>query len=116
MDIVHGHSSHHPKGIELYKGKPILYGCGDLLNDYEGISGHENYRSKLRLMYFVTVDAITGELLRLEMSPLEMRRFRLQRAASADIEWLAVMLSREGERFGSRVEISPVGTLRLRET
>ncbi len=41
VDIVHGHSSHHVKGIEVYKGKLILYGCGDFLNDYEGISGHE---------------------------------------------------------------------------
>ncbi len=40
VDIVHGHSSHHPKGIEAYKGKPILYGCGDFLSDYEGIGAH----------------------------------------------------------------------------
>ncbi|MBC7235480.1 MAG: CapA family protein, partial [Chloroflexi bacterium] len=37
VDVIHGHSSHHVKGIEVYKGKPILYGCGDLINDYEGI-------------------------------------------------------------------------------
>jgi poly-gamma-glutamate synthesis protein (capsule biosynthesis protein) len=37
VDLVHGHSSHHPKGIEVWKGKLILYGCGDFLNDYEGI-------------------------------------------------------------------------------
>lgn len=39
VDIVHGHSSHHPQGIDVYRDKPILYGCGDFLNDYEGISG-----------------------------------------------------------------------------
>jgi hypothetical protein len=31
VDIVHGHSSHHPKGIEVFRGKLILYGCGDFL-------------------------------------------------------------------------------------
>lgn len=36
IDLLHGHSSHHPMGIELYHGKAILYGCGDFLNDYEG--------------------------------------------------------------------------------
>jgi poly-gamma-glutamate synthesis protein (capsule biosynthesis protein) len=41
VDLVHGHSSHHPKGIEVWKGKLILYGCGDFLNDYEGIEGYE---------------------------------------------------------------------------
>ena len=53
VDVIHGHSSHHPKGIEVYRGKPILYGCGDFLNDYEGIAGYEEYRSHLVLMYFV---------------------------------------------------------------
>jgi len=28
VDIIHGHSSHHVKGIEIYKDKPIIYGCG----------------------------------------------------------------------------------------
>jgi Putative enzyme of poly-gamma-glutamate biosynthesis (capsule formation) len=39
VDVIHGHSSHHIKGIEVYRGKLIMYGCSDLLNDYEGISG-----------------------------------------------------------------------------
>lgn len=34
---MHGHSSHHVKGAELYKGKLIIYGAGDLINDYEGL-------------------------------------------------------------------------------
>ncbi|MCZ6828873.1 MAG: CapA family protein, partial [Gammaproteobacteria bacterium] len=66
IDIVHGHSSHHPKGIEIYKDRPIIYGCGDFINDYEGISGHEQYRGDLSLMYFVGVEPSTGKLNRLE--------------------------------------------------
>ena len=38
IDVVHGHSSHHAKGAEVYKGKLIIYGAGDLLSDYEGIT------------------------------------------------------------------------------
>ena len=41
VDLVHGHSSHHAKGAEVYRGKLILYGCGDLISDYEGISVRE---------------------------------------------------------------------------
>jgi poly-gamma-glutamate synthesis protein (capsule biosynthesis protein) len=40
VDIVFGHSSHHAKAIEVHLGKPIFYGCGDFLNDYEGIEGY----------------------------------------------------------------------------
>jgi len=50
VDIIHGHSSHHVKGIEVYQGKLILYGCGDFLNDYEGISGYEAYGDDLTLL------------------------------------------------------------------
>jgi len=52
VDIIHGHSSHHAKGIEVWHGKPVIYGCGDFINDYEGIGGNEKYRSDLSLMYF----------------------------------------------------------------
>jgi poly-gamma-glutamate capsule biosynthesis protein CapA/YwtB (metallophosphatase superfamily) len=55
VDVVHGHSSHHPKALEVYRHRPILYGCGDCLNDYEGIGGYEEYRSDLALMYFPTL-------------------------------------------------------------
>ncbi|MFW5947223.1 MAG: CapA family protein, partial [Gemmatimonadota bacterium] len=53
-DVIHGHSSHHPMGIEIYRDRPILYGAGDFLNDYEGIRGREKYRGELALMYFPT--------------------------------------------------------------
>ena len=42
MDVIHGHSSHHAKGIEVYRNKLVLYGCGDLINDYEGIDGSKS--------------------------------------------------------------------------
>jgi poly-gamma-glutamate synthesis protein (capsule biosynthesis protein) len=29
IDVIHGHSSHHPRGIEVYRNKPIIYGCGE---------------------------------------------------------------------------------------
>src|SRR5712691_6421654 len=60
--LVHGHSSHHVKAIEVFKGRLILYGCGDFLTDYEGISGYEEFRGDLALMYFVELDSQTGQL------------------------------------------------------
>jgi poly-gamma-glutamate synthesis protein (capsule biosynthesis protein) len=112
-DVVHGHSSHHPKAIEVYNGRLILYGCGDFLNDYEGISGYEEYRSELAWMYFVTL-AGTGELLDLTLVPMETRRFRLQRASAADAEWLRERMDSEARRFGARVEAAADDTFALR--
>jgi poly-gamma-glutamate synthesis protein (capsule biosynthesis protein) len=105
-DVVHGHSSHHPKGIEIHSGRPILYGCGDFLNDYEGIRGHERYRGDLVLMYLVTMEPSSGELVRFEMVPFRIRRFRLERASRKDARWLSHTMNRECEPFGARVTLN----------
>lgn len=56
VDLIFGHSSHHPMGMEVYRNKLIIYEAGDFINDYEGISGHEKYRGELSLMYFPELD------------------------------------------------------------
>ena len=84
MSIIHGHSSHHAKAIEVYHKRLILYGCGDFLNDYEGIRGYEEYRSDLALMYFADIEPTTGNLAALEIIPLQIRNFRLNRPSRQD--------------------------------
>jgi poly-gamma-glutamate synthesis protein (capsule biosynthesis protein) len=113
IDIVHGHSSHHRKAIEVYKGRPILYGCGDFIGDYEGISGYEAFRTELVLMYFVAVRPRTGRLVSLTMVPMRIRRFRLERAATEEARWLAEVLAREGAGLGTRVQRNEDNTLTL---
>jgi poly-gamma-glutamate synthesis protein (capsule biosynthesis protein) len=114
VDVIHGHSSHHAKGIEVYHERPIIYGAGDFLNDYEGISGYEEYRGDLALMYFVSLDPAAGKLVHLQMTPMQIRHFRLNRASEADALWLADTLNREGEKLGTRVEMNQDHTLTLR--
>jgi poly-gamma-glutamate capsule biosynthesis protein CapA/YwtB (metallophosphatase superfamily) len=81
VHVIHGHSSHHVKGIEVYRDRPIRYGCGDFLTDYEGIEGHESYRDDLGLMVFAGTDPASGTLVRLEMTPTRLKRFRVNRAS-----------------------------------
>jgi poly-gamma-glutamate synthesis protein (capsule biosynthesis protein) len=99
--IVHGHSSHHVKAIEVFRGRLILYGCGDFLTDYEGISGYETFRGDLALMYLVELDSDSGELIVERLVPMRMRRFRLERAYAADARWLCNLLNELGKRFGT---------------
>lgn len=103
VDVLHGHSSHHPRGIEVRGDKPILYGCGDFLDDYEGIGGHEAYRGELACMYFPTLDAATGRLRSFAIAPTRIARFRVNRASEADADWIAGVLGREGRELGTRV-------------
>jgi poly-gamma-glutamate synthesis protein (capsule biosynthesis protein) len=111
VDIVHGHSSHHPRPVEVYHDKLVLYGCGDFIDDYEGIPGYEEFRSDLVLMYFPVVESTTGHLVALRMVPMRIRRMRLNRASPAETEWLRDRLSRISSAFGSRVETAADGTL-----
>ena len=112
--IVHGHSSHHVKAIELFKGRLILYGCGDFITDYEGITGYETFRGDLALMYLVELDQNTGELIAARLLPMQMRRFQLQRASASDAKWLCNLLNKLGARFGTAATLQEDNSLTLR--
>jgi poly-gamma-glutamate synthesis protein (capsule biosynthesis protein) len=114
VDVVHGHSSHHPRPIEVYRNRLILYGCGDFINDYEGIRGHEQYRGDLALMYFATVNPAGGELVQLRMIPMQIRKLALHRASARDASWLRGTLARASADFGSWVEAAEDGSSLLR--
>ncbi|MEV6393586.1 CapA family protein [Streptomyces sp. NPDC051907] len=119
VDVVHGHSSHHPRPLEIYRGRPIVYGCGDFIDDYEGISGHEEYRDDLRLLYFVSVrpdadrdadgdsGAGVGEPAAVRIVPMQARRMRLWHASDKDRAWLRETLERVSP--GLRVSLEPGG-------
>jgi poly-gamma-glutamate synthesis protein (capsule biosynthesis protein) len=111
FDIVHGHSSHHPKGIEIYRQKLVLYGCGDFINDYEGIRGYEEYRGDLSIMYLSELDGADGRLLSLELVPMQIRHFRLNRPSTRDAMWLHQTLARESARLGTELILRPDGTI-----
>lgn len=116
VDIVYGHSSHHPKPIEVYRDRLILYGCGDLINDYEGISGYESFRDDLTLAYFVRVSNADGRLEGLDMVPFRIRSMRLERAGAQEAKWLADTLNRESGSTGTRVEPCRDASMRLEWT
>jgi poly-gamma-glutamate synthesis protein (capsule biosynthesis protein) len=109
--IVHGHSSHHVKAIEVFRGRLILYGCGDFLTDYEGISGYETFRGDLALMYLVELDSDSGELIAARLVPMQMRRFRLERASAADAKWLCDLLNKLGKPFGTALRLQEDNSL-----
>lgn len=114
VDLVHGHSSHHVRPVEVYHDRLILYGCGDLIDDYEGITGHAGYRSDLALMYFPTLEIATGRLVGLGMVPMQMRRFQLCHVDEQGVDWLRCTLSDISRTFGCDMELACPGALSLR--
>ena len=109
--VVHGHSAHHVKAIEIFKNRLILYGCGDFLTDYEGVSGYERLRSDLALLYLVELDSRSGHLVSARLVPMQMRRFRLERTSAADASWLCDLLNRLGAPFGTQARLDEDNSL-----
>lgn len=112
--VVHGHSSHHVRAIELYRGRPIFYGMGDLITDYEGICTPSRWRSDLGVMGMVTLSPEAGTLVELRLYPMRMCRMQLRRADEPDRRWLAEALDRMSEPFGARFGEDADGAIVLR--
>ncbi len=110
IDLIHGHSSHHVRPFEVYKGRLILYGCGDLLNDYcyevveskRLLCRRARYRPDLELAYFADLDS-DGALRSLTMVPFRLQSLSLHRASDDETDWLATALSSKAEMRGNAV-------------
>jgi poly-gamma-glutamate synthesis protein (capsule biosynthesis protein) len=61
-DAIIGHHPHWPQGIEVYKGKPILYSLGNFINGYTNRIERDNILAALHVR--------NGELFGLEILPL----------------------------------------------
>ncbi|WP_344574707.1 CapA family protein [Streptomyces lunalinharesii] len=115
VDLVHGHSAHHPRPVEVYAGKLILHGCGDFIDDYEGITGYERYRDDLRPLYLAVLEPGTGRLRELRIVPFQARRMRLRHASAADARWLGALFDRLARGFAPTVlTTDPAPALTLR--
>lgn len=68
VDVIHGHSAHIFQGVEIYKGRPILYDTGDFLDDYAIDPELRNDQS----FFFILED-----LHRLRMVPVQISHFQV---------------------------------------
>jgi poly-gamma-glutamate synthesis protein (capsule biosynthesis protein) len=116
VDLIHGHSSHHVRPLEVYRDRLILYGCGDLLNDYsfELYGGKrmpsrlKTYRPELEIAYFLDLNS-EGALEALTMVPLHLRCLELGKASLEESTWLADAVC-EGEFGASLADALEIGT------
>ena len=107
FDLIHCHSSHHVKAIEVHEGRPILYGSGDVISDYEGIANspsEDAFRPELGTIAFATLSADTSACRGLFLRPTRVRQLRVQRADADEAAALCAILNRESARFGTRIE------------
>jgi poly-gamma-glutamate capsule biosynthesis protein CapA/YwtB (metallophosphatase superfamily) len=92
-DVYYGHSAHVFQGVEIYRGKPILYDTGDFIDDY---AVDPNLRNDRSFLFHVCVE---GENLgRLELFPVTLPYARVELAKGTEREAiLSHMLSLSDE-------------------
>jgi poly-gamma-glutamate capsule biosynthesis protein CapA/YwtB (metallophosphatase superfamily) len=110
VDIVHGHSSHHVQGVEVYGGKLIIYGCGDFVDDYAVDAG---FRNDVSAVWRVVLGAKEGDgegwkgvsVKRLEVYPTRCRRFvtGFLEESERDYEWIRGKIKSLSAEFGTEV-------------
>jgi poly-gamma-glutamate synthesis protein (capsule biosynthesis protein) len=97
-DIFHGHSAHIFQGIEIYKGKPILYDTGDLIDDYYV---DPKLRNDQQLLFLLTATSQGVE--RIELIPLLISYMQVNRATGDDFDEIAERIRRLSADMGTEI-------------
>lgn len=80
-DVVFGHSPHVVRGVEIYRGRPILYSCGNYVDDYAVDEVERNDES-----FVFCFDYAAGALQRLLLVPTMIQDFQARLAQGPDAE------------------------------
>jgi poly-gamma-glutamate capsule biosynthesis protein CapA/YwtB (metallophosphatase superfamily) len=83
VDVYYGHSPHVFQGVEIYRGKPILYATGDFIDDYPVNAEFRNDRS---FLFRVSMEG--GTLERLDLVPVKLRYARVGIAVGDEREMI----------------------------
>ncbi|KAF2655523.1 polyglutamate biosynthesis protein [Lophiostoma macrostomum CBS 122681] len=107
VDVIHGSSSHHIQGAEIYNGKLIIYGCGDFVDDY---AVNKEYRNDLSALWRVGVEvAEEGQkrlsVKRLELFPNRIKRFQAHqlREDDPDHRWVCKTFKELCKKLGTNI-------------
>jgi poly-gamma-glutamate synthesis protein (capsule biosynthesis protein) len=98
-DIIFGHSAHIFQGIEIYKGKIILYDTGDFIDDYVIDPGLRNDRSFL-FEIAVTDKKISG----LNLIPVVIDNMQVNVADEHDRKWSLARMQKLSSRFNTEID------------
>ena len=108
-DVYYGHSAHLCQGIEIHCGKPILYDCGDFIDDYAVDPLLRNDRSCLFRLTFATGSLRSVELfpVKLDVAQVALARGDDFAAIAARMEMLCAELGTRLERHADRLVYAP---------
>ena len=101
-DVIFGHSGHVTRGIESYRGRPILYCTGDFVDDYAVDPVDRNDRS-----FLFEVHLGPGEPTRIVLRPTVITDFHAQLARDPERGASVERMRRLCAAFGTPTEWRP---------
>lgn len=106
-DIYWGHSNHTPQGIEIYKGKPMLYSSGDFIDDY---AVDEDERNDLSFLFWLELEG--GRIAGIRLHPVRIEHCRVRLAHGDEADFLRRSMQDKCAAFGTSVRFDgPVGRI-----
>ena len=96
VDIYYGHSAHVFQGVEIYRGKPILYDTGDFIDDY---AVDPKMRNDWSFLFQITVEA--GRFERLDLTPVKLSYARVDLATGGERETILDRMERLAAEMGT---------------
>jgi poly-gamma-glutamate synthesis protein (capsule biosynthesis protein) len=102
VDVVHGHSAHVLQGVEVYRGRPIIYDAGDFVDDYVDYVDREGVHNKRSALFELVVR--DGELDELFVEPTAIVDEAATLADPEIAEWVRDTLAERSAAFGTDVE------------
>lgn len=97
--ILFGHSAHVFQAIEIYRGCPIIYAAGDLVDDYYVGPGFKNDRQLLFEM-----ELSRSALTRIDLHPVFIEDCRTQLATKEQSDYIVRWMTAICKEIGARVQ------------
>ncbi|MFZ5471740.1 MAG: CapA family protein [Myxococcota bacterium] len=98
-DVFFGHSAHVFQGVELYRGKPILYDTGDFLDDY---AVDPVLRNDWSFLFRLTFEG--ARFMGLELVPMELSMAKVRQAKGFAREVMLERMTMLSEELGTHLK------------
>ena len=95
-DVVFGHSAHIFRGVELYRGRPLIYSAGDFIDDYAVDPEERNDQS-----FIFRLEIGGGVPVRLQLHPTVITGFQA-RLAGRSSRRIAVRMQELSAQLGTQ--------------
>jgi poly-gamma-glutamate synthesis protein (capsule biosynthesis protein) len=98
VDVFWGHSAHVVQGVEIWRGKPILYDCGDFVDDY---AVDPELRNDLGALFRLRIREPAVESL--DIVPVKIDDMQVNRAGGGERSWFVSRFRRLCREMGTEV-------------